>query len=292
MTEPLNKITLFHRGGGIETGRLAKEVVLFSNQFPEHFDAAIAGADIAIEVESNDGVSHFEDYAQRASCPTALWLIDTHVAEVRERHRKIISSYSHIFLAIPHHVEIFAQWHPRVSWLPLCKLHPSKNFPSGPKEYSLGFIGNEQYDYYRERTRLLNLITETFPNEPIFRGLTPPGAEYESLLRRFRIGFNRSTNKREDTNYRVFETMAEGTLLLTDHSSGIESLFENKKHLVLYEDDTELLEAIAYYLAHPEEREYIAAMGKAEVLARHLGRDRVISLINTVLGTQFSRDDF
>ncbi|NOG72672.1 glycosyltransferase [Roseicella sp. DB1501] len=75
---------------------------------------------------------------------------------------------------------------------------------------------------------------------------------------------------------KVTEVMACGTLLLTpamDHPSGLANMaqFEDRRHLVYYPPDRpEVLEGlIAHYLARPQEREAIAAAGRAEILRAH-----------------------
>ena len=83
---------------------------------------------------------------------------------------------------------------------------------------------------------------------------------------RCRIAFNRSLN--EDLNMRVFEALCSGSMLLTDRlpvESGLERLFQDRDHLVLYDDDS-LEGLVSYYLENVEEREAIAAKGRASVL--------------------------
>ena len=94
-----------------------------------------------------------------------------------------------------------------------------------------------------------------------------------------RIVFNRSI--RNDVNMRVFEALACGSLLVTNDlaDNGQDELFQDGVHLATYRDPEELLEKVAYYLAHEEEREPIAAAGRAEALARHTYRHRMERLL-------------
>lgn len=78
---------------------------------------------------------------------------------------------------------------------------------------------------------------------------------------------------------KVTEVMACGTFLLTprlDHPSAHRNMapFEDRKHLVYYDPHApaEIARLIEYYLAHPAERDAIAAAGRAEILKNHAMR--------------------
>jgi spore maturation protein CgeB len=89
----------------------------------------------------------------------------------------------------------------------------------------------------------------------------------------------------DDLNQRVFEVLGSGAFLLTnriDARAGLEDLFTDGKHLVIYENQEHLLELIRYYLDHDEERESIAAAGHKEALEKHTYDARVVDIIRTV----------
>jgi 2-polyprenyl-3-methyl-5-hydroxy-6-metoxy-1,4-benzoquinol methylase len=83
---------------------------------------------------------------------------------------------------------------------------------------------------------------------------------------------------------RVFEAAACGSLLLTNdlRDNGQEDLFRDSEHLVTYTGAEDLVDRAAYYLAHEEARERIAAAGRAEALARHTYRQRMERLLGEV----------
>ena len=81
---------------------------------------------------------------------------------------------------------------------------------------------------------------------------------------------------------KVYEALACGCFVLVDDQKDVFSLFDDKKHLVRFENLPDLKEKIRYYLAHPEEREEIARRGRYEVLAHHTFRQRIKTLIETV----------
>ena len=76
---------------------------------------------------------------------------------------------------------------------------------------------------------------------------------------------------------RVFELLAMSAFTMTnDMKDG--KLFEDKKHIVYYTDDT-ICDLINYYLEHEDERMHIANEGYKEVLNNHTYMHRVKKII-------------
>lgn len=67
-------------------------------------------------------------------------------------------------------------------------------------------------------------------------------------------------------NERLILAMACGGFMLTDHVSGIETIFKPDKELVLWHDLDELREKATWWLAHEKQRAAVAAAGRAKVL--------------------------
>ncbi len=77
---------------------------------------------------------------------------------------------------------------------------------------------------------------------------------------------------RNDVNFRVFEAMIAGSLLVTPLvGNGLESLFEDGKHCVFYEDGNpaDAISKIKYYLENEEKRAIIAENGRKKVVESH-----------------------
>jgi len=74
---------------------------------------------------------------------------------------------------------------------------------------------------------------------------------------------------------RAVNSMASGAFHLTHYVPDMETVFENRRHLVWFHSIPEAMELIDYYLSHEEEREAIAASGRQEVLARHTWDARI-----------------
>lgn len=68
---------------------------------------------------------------------------------------------------------------------------------------------------------------------------------------------------------RIFDIMGSGGFVLTNYQPELEQYFEIGKELAVYESQSDLLEKIAYYLGHEDERREIAANGEAAMWERH-----------------------
>jgi glycosyltransferase involved in cell wall biosynthesis len=78
------------------------------------------------------------------------------------------------------------------------------------------------------------------------------------------LGFLSHWNRNEST-VRSFEIPAVGTLLLAERTGEHQYLFGDGEGAVLFSTPAELVEKARHLLAHPEERERIAAAGRARV---------------------------
>lgn len=68
---------------------------------------------------------------------------------------------------------------------------------------------------------------------------------------------------------RTFITLASGGFHLTEYVPGLETLFDNHKHLAWYDSDKECLDLISYYLKRPSLRRKIAKEGRGLVRSKY-----------------------
>jgi spore maturation protein CgeB len=183
--------------------------------------------------------------------PSAWWVVDTHLTY--DRDLEIAGTFEFVFAAQRDGADrlradgIWPVW-----WLPLACNPKTHGRIEAAKDLDVTFVGNPGSP---ERQRLLDLIRSHFPNS--FTG-NAYGEDMARLYSRAKVVFN--CGIRNDVNMRVFEALASGSLLVTNDLSanGQAALFQDGRHLVTYRTDEELLDRIAYYLAHEEEREAIA----------------------------------
>lgn len=76
-------------------------------------------------------------------------------------------------------------------------------------------------------------------------------------------------------NLRIFEALAAGSFLLTDHCQEVSELFAEKNELVSFNNSDKLAEKVSYFLQHDEIRQNIARRGHATFLEQHTWKARL-----------------
>lgn len=166
-----------------------------------------------------------------------------------------------------------------------------------PKQYDATFVGGLGYENFGQRTDFMRAIAQRYEGfrwwgywwhsssytEPMeqypelartYEGSTS-GLEMYQIYRDSRIIVNDYVDTAGGIgfNQRMFEVMGVGSLLLTRAARNFEGVFPDDI-FVTYDSLDDCLEKIAYYLDHPEEREAIAARGKAFIAERY-GYERI-----------------
>ena len=163
--------------------------------------------------------------------PKVCYLIDTHINF--DRHLEVARSFDFVFLAQKAYVQpMIRAGIDNVMWLPLAcdpEIHGKVELP---KSCDVGFVGSISSKPDR-RNHLLGRINKQFELD-CQRKFMNEMAEHFS---KSKIVFNNAINN--DLNMRVFEALCSGSLLVTDpaNGSGLKELFEDKEHLVVYDDD-------------------------------------------------------
>jgi hypothetical protein len=149
-----------------------------------------------------------------------------------------------------------------VIWLPYA-CDTSVFYPHDiPRDLDLAFIGQHHTD---ERRRIIPQLAQQYTmNEQRVYLME----EIPEVYSRARIVVNLPIG--DDLNMRFFEALSCGALLITRrHNTGQEKLFEEGKHYEAFSTEEELLQKVAYYLAHEDERAAIARRGYDEVQQNH-----------------------
>ncbi|HPO13168.1 MAG TPA: glycosyltransferase [Candidatus Hydrogenedentes bacterium] len=223
--------------------------------------------DLYLWVDS--GIDRVADDIHLLPMPKIAYLIDTHVN--LEPRLEAARHFDVVFLAQKAQVEQFrAAGISCVEWLPLAcmpSLYPKESLE---RVYDVAYVGSLNLEDGGRRARLFEEIARYFPNNKIGRFWPEDMARIYSQAK---IVVNASHNK--DVNMRVFEAMAAGALLITDSAIGLEDLFEDGNHLVIYRSDEDVIELIRHYLDNPEERERIAKTGQELVQSKHTYAQRL-----------------
>ena len=96
----------------------------------------------------------------------------------------------------------------------------------------------------------------------------------------YKIHFNR--NLKDDINYRTFETLGCGTFILTNHTPGLEKLFEIGKEIITYNSVGDLDDKIQFYLNNSTERRTIEINGFNRVKQNHTYYERAKTLVDII----------
>ncbi|MGB9890336.1 MAG: CgeB family protein [Anaerolineae bacterium] len=218
------------------------------------------------------------------SIPTACYLIDVHLGTWRYQAARFFDA---VFIAQKDYLERFrrAVGHDQVYWLPLAAAPDVHRDHGLPRIYEVGFVGNIALAHRQTaRSRRLRLLAERFHTNDFYRSYTPE--EVGLVYSQSRIVFNCSIAG--DVTMRLFEGTACGALVLTDAvANGLDELFEIGREIVAYRDDVELLDKVAYYLAHEEEREAIARAGQRRTIREHTYTHRAARVIEVMNSTRF-----
>lgn len=87
---------------------------------------------------------------------------------------------------------------------------------------------------------------------------------------------------------RTFITLASGGFHLTHYVPGLETMFENRKHLVWYNTEEECFRLIDYYLRRPALRRKIAREGR-DWARRRYGMRRQVSRMLRIIETHYEK---
>lgn len=149
------------------------------------------------------------------------------------------------------------------------------------KKYDVAFIGHIQNTKnYNGFTRIefLDRMFKAFPNF-YFGTRNPQKPEanmFEDAASKFRASkIVLNVSIKDDLNMRLFESLATGSLVLTNKLPTLNELFQNEKHLVTYNTLDEAVERADYYIHHEDERESIAKAGYEEFINKHTYEHRV-----------------
>jgi len=143
------------------------------------------------------------------------------------------------------------------------------------KNVNVGFCGS----FFPEREALVNDLKEFNAQYDVF----VIGEKMVETICSYKIHLNK--NLSNDINYRTFETLGCKTFLLTNHTPGLEKLFDIGKDLVTYSDLNDLKQKVKYYLNNEKERKIIEEHGHATALKRHTYDARCRYLMRIISGT-------
>lgn len=242
--------------------------------------------DLGIHVDwGEDGLTGILPYTPfDTPKPFAYWASDTHIVtpthDSYDYRLSVAKKADYVFVAQKNAVERMKKdGVENPIWLPHAVeplAYPKLDLLT--KKYDVCFVGHVSSG---NRVDALDVLFREFPN--FFYGQRL----FEEAARKYaesKICFNIAMT--DDANMRNPEVMATGSFLLTNRIPGLEELFEDGKHCVMYNNLDDMVDKAKYYIEHDTEREAIAEAGYRHVIANHTIQHRVNTILETYLASR------
>ncbi len=204
--------------------------------------------------------------------PTLLYAVDTH--HHLSWHMYLARAFDHVWVAHLDYLTAMRAQNSTTEWMPLWA--PEILKPQKTKTIEACFRGNLDPNYHPKRAKFFEEVGK-------FISLDAGSGHYKTDYARAKIVINQAV--KNDLNFRVFEAMSAGALLITPRVLGLDSLFVDGQDLVTYEGDSveDVCRVVKYFLAHDSERERIADSGHRKVLRWHSPSARALKLEKRLL---------
>jgi len=211
---------------------------------------------------------------EECDTPLIFYSVDSH--HHYDLHAHIAHIFDQTYVAQSDYIEIFRSANVAAEWLPLW----ASRFVEASSEKSFGaaFVGNMNSTLNPDRVEFFEKLKALIP-------IHIKVGDYWTIFPHAEIVVNQTV--KSDLNFRVFEAMMCGALLLTEHSSnGLLDLFKDGEHLVTYQKGNaeDAAQKIAYLLANVDRCREIAHAGREEILRAHLPRHRAEKILARAKG--------
>jgi hypothetical protein len=210
-------------------------------------------------------------------CPTVFYSVDTWQCYMDYRealHYDLVFAGQRAFVPL-----LRAAGSRHVHWLPMA-CNPDTHYPiARDTQHDLVFVGGTSEPVHWQRAPLLHALQSHFDVLALERIY---GAAMTEAYARGRAAFNHSAV--HDVNMRIFEALAMGRPLLTNSASisnGLLDLFDDGRHLLVYEDETDLVRKTSQLLGDDALLRRLGDEGRTEVLNRHTYAHRIATILET-----------
>ena len=286
-------ILVFNQDWFVENWRAAGHQVYSCGLF-EHLDIVLETAHVHINdilksipgkfapdvivIHDNSGPNIIAGL-EETDIPVLFYSGDTH------HHYGIHRYLSHVFdytlSAQKDYIPYFNEVGSKAEWMPLW----ADRFiePSTVKKHDVVFVGNMNPDLNKYRVWFFEELNKLVP-------VFAMGGKYWEIFPHSEIVINQTV--KGDLNFRVFEGMMSGAMLLTEESpNGLTKLFEADKHMVTYSPGNphHAAEKIRYYLGEKEKAREIGLAGRQEILKKHTAQHRADKLLAVLSGIEKQR---
>jgi hypothetical protein len=231
--------------------------------------------DWIIQVDDSSPLPHLG--LEGLSYPKAWYAVDSHLHW--EWHKHYAPLFEIVFCAQKNHVEALSSFRGGVEWLPLSFTDEPAFLPWDLREHDVSFVGTLDPAINPARIALLDGLKALGQGVHVARGHCQP------IYRASRVVINQSA--KDDLNFRFFEAMGCGALLVTDRiSHSLGEMGEPGVDFLVYEpgDAADLRAKIGWALGHPQEAAAMARRANAKVAAKHLIGHRIERIVDVLKG--------
>lgn len=230
--------------------------------------------DVVIWYDNSSPLYYFG--LEELKAKTIFYTVDTH------HHLRVHRFLAHLFdltlIAHKDYIPGMEEYGISPVWFPLW----ASRIPKISNQRTKGavFVGTLNPDLNPERVTFFEELKKLAEVEVL-------QANWWEVFSDSKIVINQTVKK--DLNFRVFEAMSSGALLLTEKiENGLFELFKEGEHLVTYEKGNakEAAEKIRYYLSNESERQRIAKLGMEEVRLFHSPLVRAKTLLELAVKTE------
>ena len=205
---------------------------------------------------------------ENSDIPTMMYSVDTH--HHWELHARLAHCFDHVLVAQKDYLHHFAPSATPATWLPLWASRHVE--PSPVKTMPMAFVGTMDPKLNKKRVEFFTALKEVAP-------ITIKQGNYWEIFPMAELVINQTVSG--DLNFRVFEAMMCGSMLLTERSpNGLLELFTEGEHLVTYTagDVNDAALKASALLENPSRLQAIAQAGRERVLSSHTALHRAAVL--------------
>lgn len=204
-----------------------------------------------------------------------FYSVDTH--HMAFAHKELGHVFDHIFVAQKDYLSLFPA--DKSSWLPLWASVIAPGPLLAKRTHKAIFLGTMNPELNPERFKFINALAALAPLTAVQGNLT-------SYYPYSQIVLNQTVSG--DLNFRVFEALGAGALLLTEASgNGLLDLFTPGVDLVTYTRGNveEAAHLINHFLQHPGQSQEIATRGELKVRNFHQSHHRAKTILQFIQNT-------
>ncbi len=208
--------------------------------------------------------------------PSIFYSVDAHHHSLWHKH--FGAAFDKVYVAQRDYLREYQEISSNAEWLPLWIPITLKPLPQSERTIPVSFRGSMDQNLHPERVRFFAKLREKLEVDAGW-------GEYALIYTNSKIVINQAV--KNDFNFRVFEALASGALLITPYvENGLTDLFTPGEDIVTYDNNNvdEAAEKIRYYLSNDAERERIAANGFRKVQELHTAEARAIQIEKCLSG--------